>query len=209
MLTPLKSQISSGLAQLNRSADTTQLTHLAQYLLKLEKWNKAYNLTAIKTAPEMVARHLLDSLTLLEYVHGPRVIDVGTGGGLPSIPLAIMRPDLQFTLLDANGKKTRFLQQVAYQLQLDNVNIIQSRVEQYTPNPLFHQVLTRAYASLNDIINTCQHLIIAKNGSIIAQKSDNIYDELDQIKDKSWQITSYTTQVPGLDWPAKVLILRH
>ena len=209
MLTAIKAKINHGLQQLGYAASDVQLTQLAQYLLMLEKWNKAYNLTAIQSAPEMVARHLLDSLTLLPHVHGPQVIDVGTGGGLPGIPLAIMQPDIQFTLLDANGKKTRFLQQVIYQLQLDNVVVIQSRVEKYTPEALFNQVVTRAYANLNDIINTCQHLIMPTTGNIFAQKSSNICNEADQISNKNWQITPHTIQVPGLDWPAKVLVLSH
>ena len=207
MLTALKSQIHAGLVQLQHDTSDSQLTQLAQYLLMLEKWNKAYNLTALKTASQMVSRHLLDSLTLLDYVHGPRIIDVGTGGGLPGIPLAIMHPEIQFTLLDANGKKTRFLQQAIYQLQLSNVSIIHSRVEQYTPDPLFNQVVTRAYAHLNDILKTCQHLIIPGSGNIIAQKSCNIHDEADQIKNKNWHIAHHTLKVPGLDWPTKVLIL--
>jgi len=209
MLTSIKHQINIGVKALGYSANETQSVQLAQYLLMLEKWNKIYNLTAIKTASAMVTHHLLDSLTLLEYVTGPRIIDVGTGAGLPGLPLAIMRPDLQFTLLDTNGKKTRFLQQVVYQLALDNVAIIQSRVEQYTTTPLFHQVVTRAYTNLNNIINTCQHLLLPNGGNIIAQKSNNICHELDQIKDKNWQIISHTIQAPGLDWSAKVLILSH
>lgn len=209
MLTAIKARINHGLHQLGYEASDVQLTQLAEYLLMLEKWNKAYNLTAIRSASEMVTRHLLDSLTLLKYVHGQRVIDVGTGGGLPGIPLAIMQPDIQFTLLDANGKKTRFLQQVVYHLQLDNVIVIQSRVEQYAPDPLFDQVVTRAYANLNDIINTCQHLILPGVGNIIAQKSSNICDETDQISNKNWQVTPHTIQVPGLDWPAKVLVLNY
>jgi len=209
MLTSIKSQINIGVKALGYTANETQLVQFAQYLLMLEKWNKVYNLTAIKTASAMVVRHLLDSLTLLEYVTGPRIIDVGTGAGLPGIPLAIMRPDLHFTLLDTNGKKTRFLQQIVYQLALENVSIIQSRVEQYVTNLLFHQVVTRAYANLNNIINTCQHLILPNSGNIVAQKSNNIDSETDQIKDKNWQIISHVIQAPWLDCPVKVLILSH
>jgi len=147
----------------------------------IEKWNKAYNLTAIKNKQEMVALHLLDSLTVLPYLHGERIIDIGTGAGLPGIPLAICRPELSFTLLDSNAKKTRFVQQAVLELKLPNVEVRQSRVEDFHPDTLFDTVITRAFAELAEIIKLTRHLL-AKDGIILAMKGQFSETEIAKIK---------------------------
>lgn len=163
---------------------------LFNYLLLLNKWNIAYNLTAIRDLEAMVSKHLLDSLAILPWLHGERIIDVGTGAGLPGIPLAIARPDLQFVLLDSNGKKTRFLNEVKRQLALNNLEIVQFRAENYRPAQGFDTVLSRAFSSLEQMIYWTQHLI-ADQGIWLAMKGRYPDDELEQIKQK-YRVERYT-----------------
>ena len=120
-------------------------TPLMDYIYLLAKWNKAYNLTAIRDVPSMVTKHLLDSLALLPYLKGARILDVGTGAGLPGVVLALAKPTSHFVLLDSNGKKTSFLQEVRRVLQLKNSEIIQSRAELYRDTTGFDTVLSRAF----------------------------------------------------------------
>lgn len=142
---------------------------LMQYLSLLHKWNHAYNLTAVRDLNEMVSRHLLDSLAVLPWLHGQSLIDVGTGAGLPGIPLALACPERHVVLLDSLGKKTRFLQEVKRALSLDNVDIIQSRVENYHPKDGFDTVITRAFSHLEQM-TTWTHHLIAADGIWLAMK---------------------------------------
>lgn len=135
-----------------------QLQQLVDYVALLHKWNKAYNLTSVRSPEDMLVRHILDSIVVEPYLEGNRFIDVGTGPGLPGIPLAIVRPDAHFTLLDSLGKRVRFLHQVKHELKLDNVTPVQSRVEAFPAEPPFDGVISRAFASLTDMVNWCQHL---------------------------------------------------
>jgi len=145
------------------------LDRLLEYLALLIKWNNAYNLTAVRDPGEMVTRHLLDSLAVAPHLTGQRIIDVGTGAGLPGIPLALLFPQRQFVLLDSNGKKTRFLVQVKATLGLDNVTVVHSRVEEYRPSEPFDTVIARAFAALTDILALCHHLLAA-GGTVLAMK---------------------------------------
>ena len=153
---------------------------LVQYLLLLDKWNAAYNLTAIRDLNSMVGKHILDSLAIRPWVKGKRVLDVGTGAGLPGIPLAIANPEMEFVLLDSNGKKTRFLNEVKRQLQLKNLEIVQFRVENYHPAQGFDTVISRAFSSLEQMIHWTQHLI-AKEGTWLAMKGRYPDSELEGI----------------------------
>jgi 16S rRNA (guanine527-N7)-methyltransferase len=139
------------------------------FIKLLEKWNKAYNLTSIRNTEDMVRLHLLDSLAIIPFIEGKHVIDIGTGAGLPGIPLAIYLPSIDFTLLDSNAKKTRFVQQVILELKLKNVSVCHNRVERYLPEVSFNTVITRAFASLSDIVKLTGHLL-SKNGIILAMK---------------------------------------
>lgn len=152
-----------------------------QYLLLLKKWNHAYNLTAVRDMDVMVERHILDSLAICPWIKGPRVLDVGTGAGFPGIPLALAMPQLQVTLLDSNGKKVRFLKEVKRALSLDNVNIIQSRVESYRESPGFDTVTSRAFSDLAQMTHWTQHLV-APNGIWVAMKGRYPEVELSQIQ---------------------------
>jgi len=154
-----------------------QKNQLVGYVGMLDKWNKAYNLTSVRDPDEMLVRHILDSIVVAPYLNGTRFIDVGTGPGLPGIPLAIVRPESHFTLLDSLGKRVRFLRQVQHELKLDNVTPVQSRVEAFPAEPPFDGVISRAFASLNDMVSWCHHLP-AENGHFYALKGLAQEDEM-------------------------------
>ncbi len=183
-----------------------QRDQLLAYLELLISWNKAYNLTAIRDPAQMIALHLLDSLTVLPHVTGEHLIDVGTGAGLPGIPLAIMYPDKQFTLLDSNGKKTRFLFQVRCHLGLTNVTEIQSRVEQHQPRECYDAVLSRAFTSIADMVDKCHHLLAAQ-GVFLAMKGKFPQSELSEVA-KDYKVeTSHTLQVPGVEGERHLIVI--
>ncbi|MDA7851940.1 16S rRNA (guanine(527)-N(7))-methyltransferase RsmG [Porticoccaceae bacterium] len=192
----------------NMGVDYTSLQRdqLLAYLELLISWNKAYNLTAIRDPAQMIALHLLDSLTVLPHVTGEHLIDVGTGAGLPGIPLAIMYPDKQFTLLDSNGKKTRFLFQVRCHLGLTNVTEIQSRVEQHQPRECYDAVLSRAFTSIADMVDKCHHLLAAQ-GVFLAMKGKFPQSELSEVA-KDYKVeTSHTLQVPGVEGERHLIVI--
>jgi 16S rRNA (guanine527-N7)-methyltransferase len=159
----------SGLQSLNLSQAEDKIEQLLGFIKLIEKWNKAYNLTAIRNREDMVRLHVLDSLAIVPFIEGKRVIDIGTGAGLPGIPLAIYLPEIEFTLLDSNAKKTRFVQQAILELKLKNVSVCHNRVEQYHPEKSFDTVITRAFAGLSDIVELTAHLL-NKDGVLLAMK---------------------------------------
>jgi len=171
---------------------------LLVFVRLLAKWNAAYNLTAVRDPEEMVTRHLLDSLVLLPYLHGSRVLDIGTGPGLPGIPLAVARPDCAFTLLDANAKKTRFVTQAVGELGLKNVDVLQARVENYRPEQKFDTLVARAFSSIADMLNSAQHLC-APGGRFLAMKGMYPEEELAAIPAEFAVTEVAALQVPGLD----------
>ena len=177
----------SGLESLNLSIDEGKVEQLLGFIKLLEKWNKAYNLTAIRDREDMVRLHLLDSLAIVPFIEGKRVIDIGTGAGLPGIPLAIYLPDVEFVLLDSNAKKTRFVQQAIIDLKLGNVSVCHNRVEQYHPEKGFDTAITRAFASLSDIVQLTAHLL-NKDGVLLAMKG--------QVPDVPELESAITTLIP-------------
>ncbi|EAT6622278.1 16S rRNA (guanine(527)-N(7))-methyltransferase RsmG, partial [Salmonella enterica] len=160
-----------------------QKTLLVAYVDMLHKWNKAYNLTSVRDPAEMVVRHILDSIVVAPYLQGQLFIDVGTGPGLPGIPLAIVLPDAHFTLLDSLGKRVRFLRQVQHELRLENITPVQSRVEAYPSEPPFDGVISRAFASLNDMVSWCHHLP-GEKGRFYALKGQLPEDEIASLPDE-------------------------
>lgn len=177
ILTALKSKLEQGLCALSIEATPQQVDLLIQYLALLEKWNKVYNLTAVRDPEEMLVKHLLDSLAVMPHLKGDKLIDVGTGAGLPGIPLAIMCPTKQIDLLDSNSKKTRFLIQAKAELNLVNTQVIYERVENYQPSVLYDGVISRAFASMNDMLHWTTHLL-KEDGIWWAMKSQKDFEDL-------------------------------
>jgi 16S rRNA (guanine(527)-N(7))-methyltransferase GidB len=193
-----ESTLRAGLAELGQDLDNGQISQLLEFLDLLQKWNKAYNLTAIDNPREMVALHLLDSLAILPYLQGNRFIDVGTGPGLPGIPLAIACPDKHFSLLDSNGKRVRFLFQVKVALGLQNIEEIHARSEAYQPKQCFDGVISRAFTALPDMVDKTRHLL-TDNGVFYAMKGRMPEKELSDLP-KPYNVSScYPLTVPGVE----------
>ncbi len=188
-------RLTTGLTGLSLTLSELQISSLLVYIQLIAKWNKAYNLTAVRGPLEMIDLHLLDSLAILPHLPGGRIADIGTGAGIPGIPLAICRPNCQFTLVDSNSKKTRFVQQAVLELKLSNVEVVHSRVEQLTPAIPFNAVLTRAFASLPDIVCLTGHLL-AENGVLLAMKGQMPSEELAALNIVSQVIPLH---VPGIE----------
>ncbi|WP_235040898.1 16S rRNA (guanine(527)-N(7))-methyltransferase RsmG [Vreelandella profundi] len=169
-------RLDKGLHLLAINVSQHQREQLLGFLALLHKWNRAYNLTAVRDLDEMVSRHVLDSAVVLPYVQGPRLLDVGAGPGLPGIVLAILNPELDVTLLDSNGKKVRFQRQAVMELGLKNVTPVQARVEQFEA-AAFDQIISRAFASLVDFVTLTRELP-AVNGQWLAMKGPGADDEL-------------------------------
>ncbi|PKM11531.1 MAG: 16S rRNA (guanine(527)-N(7))-methyltransferase RsmG [Gammaproteobacteria bacterium HGW-Gammaproteobacteria-3] len=175
-----KEILEAGLNDLGLALENGQIAQLLDFIKLIDKWNKTYNLTAIRDKADMVSLHLLDSLSLLPFMEGSRVIDIGTGAGLPGLPLAICLPETEFTLLDSNAKKTRFVQQAILELKLRNVTVHRGRVEQFHPEILFDAGLCRAFADLKEIVKMTGHLF-NQEGVLLAMKGQMPQFELAQL----------------------------
>ncbi len=197
MTSHLESAIHSGLSALQLPLAAPRITLLAAYLTLLERWNRTYNLTAVRDPQQMVSRHLLDSLAIQPWLQGPQVLDVGSGAGLPGIPLAIAQPDCTFHLLDSNGKRTRFLTQVVAELGLKNVVVLRSRIEDYQPNQRFNSIVSRAFASIADLVASAGHLC-ANDGNILAMKGTAPETELTNLPPGYTMLAVHPLHIPGL-----------
>lgn len=152
-------RLADALSQLDLTLESAQQQQLLAYLALLDKWNHAYNLTAVREPEQMLVRHLFDSLAIVAHLGDAQsVIDVGTGPGLPGVVLAIAEPQRRYTLLDSLGKRILFLRQVKHQLQLPHITPLQSRVEQHRPEQPYDVIVSRAFASISDMLNWCGHL---------------------------------------------------
>ena len=170
---------------------------LAAYIALLQRWNRVYNLTAVRDNGDMIVRHVLDSLAILPWLRGPRVLDVGSGAGLPGIPLAFARPNIQFYLLDSNAKRTRFMQQAIAELKLANTNVLRTRVEDYRASVEFDSVVSRAFATLPDMVRYAgRHC--ALEGRLLAMKGAYFEQELERLPADFKIIAVYPLTVPGL-----------
>ena len=184
-----------------------QKNQLVAYVDMLNKWNKAYNLTSVRDPNEMLIRHILDSIVVAPHLHGQRFIDVGTGPGLPGVPLSIVRPESHFTLLDSLGKRIRFLRQVQHELKLENITPVQSRVEEFPAEPPFDGVISRAFASLTDMVSWCKHLP-AENGRFYALKGQRPDDEISQLPTEFSVENIVELRVPHLEGERHLVTIR-
>ncbi len=203
----LLEKLAQGVAALPLELDADVLQRLIDYLHLLVKWNRAYNLTAVRQPEQMVTRHLLDSLVIGPYLHGPRILDVGTGAGLPGIPLALAYPELHFTLLDSNGKKIRFVTQALAELGLRNVDVVQSRVEAYQPVNRFDTITARAYSSVEELLKQTAALL-ADEGQYLIMKGAYPLAEIEALPEGYTLEAIHPLQVPNLDAERHLLVVR-
>ena len=194
----LLSRIGDGAAKLGIELDSTQRGQLLVYLQEMVRWGRAYNLTAIRDIEQMVPLHLLDSLSVIPHVRGPRVIDLGTGAGLPGIPLAVVKPGFQVWLMDSSAKKCRFLRHVATRLGLKNVEVIQSRAENYRPEQGFDTVVARAVGTLGLLMDLSAHLC-EPGGQLLAMKGQYPEAELAEAGDGWKGDNVLALKAPGVE----------
>lgn len=189
-------QLANGIRQMGLDVSAQAQQTLLQYLGLLQKWNKVYNLTAVRDPKQMVTLHLLDSLSVMSYVKGPRLLDVGSGAGLPGIVLAICRPDLQVTTIDTVQKKAIFMRQVKGELGLENLTVVHARVETFQPSQLFDQVISRAFSEIALFFQLTKHLI-ASHGEWLAMKGLVPVQELEKLATQPKAVIPL--QVAGLE----------
>ncbi|MBN8412789.1 MULTISPECIES: 16S rRNA (guanine(527)-N(7))-methyltransferase RsmG [Halomonas] len=203
----LRARLVEGLKTLEIAVSPGQVDHLVALVVLLHKWNRAYNLTAVRDPLEMVSRHLLDSAAVLPWVEGPRILDVGAGPGLPGLVLAILRPDLDISLLDSNGKKVRFQRQAVMELGLTRVTPIQARVESFAPPAGgYDQLISRAFASLEDFIGMTRSLL-APGGQWLAMKGPAVDGELERLDDDIRVLSRHPLRVPFADGGRELVML--
>ena len=203
----MKAKLENLLTQAEIQLTDLQKDQLIQLVQLLNKWNKAYNLTSVRDPQEMLVKHILDSIIVSPYLQGERFIDVGTGPGLPGLPLAIINPTKQFVLLDSLGKRISFIRNAVRELGLTNVEPILSRVEEYQPEQKFDGVLSRAFASLKDMTDWCHHLP-KENGYFYALKGIYHEDEVQEL-DKKFEIKGVITlSVPELVGERHLIVIK-
>ena len=191
-------ELQHGLTTLGLTASLEQIDQLLAYVDLLDKWNRVYNLTAVRESERMLSYHVLDSLAALPHITARRVLDVGSGGGMPGILFAILRPDWQLTLLDANHKKTTFLKQAVIELGLSQVEVVCDRVEAYQPADKFDVITSRAFAELNEFIRLTRHLLTT-DGYWAALKGVYPYEEIAQLPADIRVQAVEALQVPNLE----------
>ncbi|EMK6670349.1 16S rRNA (guanine(527)-N(7))-methyltransferase RsmG [Vibrio fluvialis] len=203
----LRVKLDALIAQTDLEVSEHQREQLVGYVELLNKWNKAYNLTSVRDPMEMMVKHILDSIVVSPLLVGERFIDVGTGPGLPGIPLAIMNPEKSFVLLDSLGKRIRFIKQVLHELKIENVTPVQSRVEDYDGEEGFDGVLSRAFASITDMVEWCHHLPRAHTGVFLALKGLLPQEEIAQLPEWCSVTDIKALNVPELEGERHLVIL--
>jgi len=204
----LDDRLRTGLAAMHIDATPELITQFMHLLRLLDKWNRAFNLTAVRDPAEMVARHILDSLSARPFLSGVSVLDAGTGAGFPGLPLALVEPHRHFTLLDSGGKKIRFVRHVLGELALDNVIVEQLRVEAFEPADLYDVVISRAFSSLGVFVRRCAGLV-ATGGCLLAMKGRYPESELAGVPG-TWKVTDVVRlEVPGLSGERHMVVMRR
>lgn len=203
---PLKPLLARGARELGLELAVEVQQKLLAFIDLLAKWNQTYNLTAVRDPEQMVARHLLDSLSILPHLDAPRALDIGTGAGLPGIPLALARPELGLTLLDSNSKKIRFITQAVHELGLNNVEVVHARVENFVPPERFPVLVARAFDAIPDMLARIRHLAVP-GGRLFAMKGVYPRDEIAALGDRYPAPQVKTLKVPGLDAARHLIII--
>ena len=204
----LELQLHQGVAALGIAIPADVQTQLLRFIQLLLKWNKAYNLTAIRDPAEMVTKHLLDSLAMLPFLQDGEIIDIGTGPGLPGIPLSLVRKNQPFTLLDSNSKKTRFVTQAVMELGIRNVTVVQSRAESFQPAHPYDVVIARAFAGIKDLLERVQHLC-APGARVIAMKGQFPEGEMDDWPAGFSCESVEKISIPGMQAERHVVLIRY
>ena len=208
MLENERARLHNAAEEIGISLSDTQTNQLIGYVDLMEKWNRAFNLTAVRRRSELFSRHIFESLAVKPYIHAEKWADVGTGAGLPGVPLAITEPDKPFVLLDSNGKKTRFLLEVKRALGLSNIGVETTRVENWQPAQYPDVVITRAFADLGTTIGRSQH-ILHDYGTLFAMKTESAAEEVDALPSGFELIANQNVVVPGRDWPFQLLAVQR
>jgi 16S rRNA (guanine527-N7)-methyltransferase len=204
----LRSTLKQGLVDIDLSLDDTQIDRLLDYLTLLGEWNKSYNLTAITNPEKMIYYHVLDSLAIYSWVsHSKTALDVGSGAGLPGLPLAIAMPDCRWSLLDSNGKKTRFMQQALAVCAIDNAVVVKSRVEDYHAAEPFDIIVSRAFASLTNFADSVAHLCQSKT-VVLAMKTGLSKEETGNLNTVKYSMQESELRVPGIADKRSLVSLR-
>ncbi|SEP37917.1 16S rRNA (guanine(527)-N(7))-methyltransferase RsmG [Nitrosovibrio sp. Nv6] len=207
----LAAQLAGGLEVLGLILPPETQIHLLQHLALIQKWNRVHNLTAVREPETMLVRHLLDSLAVLPHVSGPRIADIGSGAGLPGIPLALARPEWYVTLVESSHKKAVFLQQARIELKLKNVEVVNERVENFHPKDGFDLVISRAFSDLGDFIRLAGHLCIPGSGGgrLVAMKGVYPHEELAQLPAQFIVEKILPVAIPGLEAERHLVIIRR
>ena len=202
----VQQQLAAGIAALDLALPEGAEAKLLAYLALLDKWNRVYNLTAVRDPGRMVSHHLLDSLATVPFFQGESALDVGSGGGLPGIPLAIARPELQVTLIDSIAKKTAFLLQVKAELGLSNLNVVTGRVEDYRPDARFDVITSRAFSDLREFVTLTRHLL-KPTGRWLAMKGLYPNEEIAALPPGVKVSADHAVIVPGLEASRHLIVL--
>lgn len=207
----LATQLANGITKLGFSLSEETQLQLLQYLALISKWNRVHNLTAVRAPETMLVRHLLDSLAVLPYIAGPHIIDVGSGAGLPGIPLALAHPDWQVVLVESNQKKVAFLQQARIELELKNVEVVAERVENFSSIVGFNTIISRAFSDLADFVKLAGHLCAegSVDGRLVAMKGVYPDEELAQIPAQFIVEQVVSLAVPGLEAERHLVMIKR
>ena len=198
-------QLQHGLKQLKLSPNIAD--KLIHYIKLLQQWQRVYNLTAITDPQQMISKHLFDSLSIHPYLKGSNCLDLGSGAGLPGIPLALALPNMPFSLLDSSQKKCLFLNQVKIELELDNVSIIQKRAQQYQPLSLFDTIVSRAFADLKNMVSCSRHLLKV-DGRWLAMKAQKWTEEINELPTTSKVTATHELTVPRLNAKRQLIVMK-
>jgi len=211
----LHQALKKGIDELSLDIPAETQQKLIQYIELIAKWNKSFNLTAIRDINEMLTLHLLDSLAVVPFISGSRILDVGAGAGLPGIVLALCYPDKEFVLIDTNGKKTRFMTQAKIELGLSNVEVVHARVDEYGidesnikekgPLKQFDAIISRAFASISDMLGYVDHLVTPET-TILAMKADS-ENEISQMPEAYIIDTIHELKIPGLQAKRQLIVI--